>query len=99
MVHPCIFATETRFKNKIKALYLTNFKLKRAFLEKWEIIHDNSNVFTDFLCNNINSTFKLSIFPSTFKLADITPQYVKGRKALKENYGPVKIVPVLSTFF
>ena len=69
--------------------------LRRAFLEKGKKIQENWNIFANFLCNNSSSTFKLSIFPTTFKLADITPQYIEGKKVLKENYGPVKIFSVL----
>ena len=38
-------------------------------------------------------------FPEILKHADITPLYKKGRKDIKENYRPVRILPNLSKIF
>ena len=57
------------------------------------------DIFADFLCTNINSSFKSSSFPSCLKMADVTPLHKKGKKYLKENYKPVSILPVFSTVF
>ena len=43
-----------------------------------KIIEENLNIFVDFLCTNINSSFKSSSFPSCLKMADVTPLHKKG---------------------
>ena len=57
------------------------------------------DIFADFLCTNINSSFKSSSFPSCLKMVDVTPLHKKGKKDLKENYRPVSILPVFSKVF
>ena len=51
-----------------------------------KIIKENLDIFTDFLCTNINSSFKSSSFLSCLKMTDVTPLNKKGTKGLKENY-------------
>ena len=57
------------------------------------------DIFADFLCTNINSSFKSSSFPSCLKMVDVTPLHKKGKKDLKENYRAVSILPVFSKVF
>ena len=64
-----------------------------------KIIKENLDIFADFLCRNINSSFKSSSIPSCLKMADVTPLHKKGRKDLKENYRSVSILPVSSKVF
>ena len=64
-----------------------------------KIIKENLDIFADFLCRNINSSFKSSSFPSCLKMADVTPLHKKGRKDLKENYRSVSILPISSKVF
>ena len=64
-----------------------------------KIIKENLDIFADFLCTNINSSFKSSSFPSCLKMADVSPLHKKGKKDLKENYRPVSILPVFSKVF
>ena len=64
-----------------------------------KIIKENLGIFPDFLCTNINSSFKSSSFPSYLKMANVTPLHRKGKKDLKENYRPVSILPVFSEVF
>ena len=64
-----------------------------------KIIKENLDIFADFLCTNINSSFKSSSFPSCLKMADVTPLHKKGKKDLKENYRPVSILPIFSKVF
>ena len=47
-----------------------------------KIITENLGIFVDFLCTNINSSFKSSSFPSCLKMADVTPLYKRGKKDL-----------------
>ena len=53
---------------------------------------------TDYFCA-VNSSIKSSLFPLCFKTADITPNYKKGKKDLKDNYRPVSILPVFSKLY
>ena len=55
--------------------------------------------FRDFPCTSINSASKYSSFPSSLKLADVTPLHKKGRKDMKENFRPESILPALSKIF
>ena len=63
-----------------------------------KIIKENLDIFANFLCVNINSSFKSSSFPSCLKMADVTPLHKKGKKNLKENYRPVSILAIFSMF-
>ena len=64
-----------------------------------KIIHDNVDLFADFIAGSLKGTIKTSIFSSCLKLVDITPLHKKGRKDKKENYRPVSILPTLSKIF
>ena len=57
------------------------------------------DILADFLCTNINSSFKSSSFPSCLKMADLTSLPKKDKKDLKENYRPVSILPVFLKVF
>ena len=61
-----------------------------------EIIKENLDIFSNFICEGINNSIKSSIFPSCLKHADVTPLHKKCNKSLKENYRPVSILPILS---
>ena len=50
-----------------------------------KIIKENLDIFAEFLCTNINSSFKSSLLPSCLKMADVTPLHKKGKKDLIEN--------------
>ena len=60
------------------------------------IIHENADIFSDFLAESLKGIIKTYNFPNCLKLADITPWHNKGRKDNKENYRPVSILPTLS---
>ena len=49
-----------------------------------KIIKENLDIFADFLCTNINSSFKSSLFPSCLKMADVTPLHKKAKKDLRK---------------
>ena len=63
------------------------------------IIKENSDIFSNFICESINSSIKSPIFPSCFKHADVTSLHKKFNKSLKENYRPVSILPIFSKIF
>ena len=62
-------------------------------------LKENSDIFSNFLCNSFNNSIKLSTFSEILKYADITPLYKKGKKDIKGNYRPVSIFPNLSKIF
>ena len=47
----------------------------------------------------MNSSIKSFLFPSCLKTTDITTNYKKGKKDLKDNYRPVSILPVSSGLY
>ena len=62
-------------------------------------LKENSDIFSNFLCNSLNNSIKLSTFPEILKHTDIIPFYKKGKKDIKGNYRPVSILPNLSKIF
>ena len=60
------------------------------------IIHENADIFAEFLAESLKGAIKTYNFPNCLKLADITPLHKKERKDNKENYRPVSILPTLS---
>ena len=48
------------------------------------------------LCNLINASFRLGIFPNVLKIAKIVPIFKKGERTNIENYRPISILPFLS---
>ena len=60
------------------------------------IIHENADIFADYLAESLKGAIKTCNFPNCSKLADITPLHKKERKDNKENYRPVSILPTLS---
>ena len=64
-----------------------------------KVLKENSDIFSNFLCNSFNNSIKLSKFPEILKHADITPLYKKGKKDIKGNYRPVSILPNLPKIF
>ena len=64
-----------------------------------KIIKENSDIFSNFICESISNSIKSSNFPSCLKHADVTLLHKKSNKSLKENYRPVSILPILSKLF
>lgn len=78
---------------------LNKNKVSQKFDISIRIIKDNADNFSEFLRETVNSAIKTSNFPSSLKIADITPLHKKGRKNKKENYRPVNILLTLSKIF
>ena len=51
------------------------------------------------LTHIINQSLCTGIFPSTLKIAKITPIYKKGDPHLTDNYRPISLLPVMSKIF
>ena len=110
--HPSITVIKEKAKNSVFSFYeVDKDKIKKESnrlnenkaSQKSDIpikmIHDNVDIFADFIAESFKGTIKTSNFSNCLKLADITPLHKKGRKDNKENYRPVSILPTLSKIF
>ena len=50
-----------------------------------KIIKENSDIFSNLICQSFNNMIDVCIFPASLKSASITPVYKKGSKNSKEN--------------
>ena len=64
-----------------------------------KVIKDNIDIFTPILLDEFNKSLALGIFPSSMKLANITPVFKKDDRTDKSNYRPISILPNLSKIF
>ena len=46
-----------------------------------------------------NLSLKTGVFPASWKTARVTPIYKDGEKAIKSNYRPISVLPVISKLF
>ena len=104
------FKTNIKIKAISVLLKLIRNKLKKILkLDVNKVSHnsdipvkglkENSDIFSNFLCNSLNNFIKLSTFSEILKHTDITPFYRKGKKDIKGNYRPVSVLPNLSNIF
>ena len=56
-----------------------------------KLIKENSEIFADFIFENLNDSISQSVFPSALKLANITPVPKKDFKSKKDYYGPISV--------
>ena len=90
-------STKIRLKKEINRLNKNKASQKSDIPIK--IIHDNVDIFADFIAESFKGTIKTSNISNCLKLADITPLHKKGRRDNKEHYRPVSILPALSKIF
>ena len=64
-----------------------------------KVIKDNIDIFTHILLEQFNKSLALAVFPSSMKLANITPLFKKDDRTDKSNYRPISILPNLSKVF
>ena len=64
-----------------------------------KIIKKNPDIFSDILFKEFNKSLEICKFPSSLKMANVTPVYKKGNRSDKCNYRPVNILPNLSKKF
>ena len=65
--------------NKNKASQKSDIPIK--------IIHDNVDIFADFIAESFKGAIKTSNFSNYLKLADITPLHKKGEKPIRKTIG------------
>ena len=59
-------------------------------------LKDGAEVLTNPICDIINLSIKLSIFPDKFKIAKLIPLFKKGSNTDPKNYRPISLLPLLS---
>ena len=64
-----------------------------------KLIKENSDIFANFIFENLNNCISHSIFPTSMKHAIITPVHKKGPKTSKDNFRPVSILPNISKIY
>ena len=111
--HPSIIAIRSKCKDKgnFNFIEVDQKQLEKEILKldvnkasqssdiPIKVLKENSDIFSNFLCNSFNNSIKLSALPEILKHADILPLYKKGKKDIKGNYRPVSILPNLSKIF
>ena len=63
------------------------------------ILVENSDIISPFITDIYNDSKSKSEFPSSLKLADITPAHKKSDRTIDDNYRPVSILPPISKVF
>ena len=64
-----------------------------------KIVKANADLFTEILFTEFESSLEIDNFPTSMKLANVTPVHKKGSQSEKGNYRPVSILPNLSKVF
>ena len=64
-----------------------------------KVIKGNIDISTPIFLDEFNKSLALGIFPSSMKLANITPVFKKDDRTDKSNYRPISILPKLSKIF
>ena len=64
-----------------------------------KIIKENVDIFSNFVYQSFNNLIDVCIFPTSFKLENITRIFKKGPKHSNENYRTVNILPNLSKVY
>ena len=95
--HPSILAIQNNCKNWIKFAFeemdsariekeIHNLKINKTSRSSdisTKIIKENVDILAEFLWKSINRSIKSFTFPSSLKLADVTPLHKKGKKRQK----------------
>ena len=94
------FLLKTISKKDIEKEIL-NLKVAKASQDSdipTKIIKKNPDIFS-ILFKEFNKSLEICKFPSSLKMANVTPVYKKGNRSDKDNYRPVSILPNLSKKF
>ena len=57
-----------------------------------KLVQENSDVFAEFIFQNLNYGIEFSVFPANIKNANITPVHKKDSRNIESNYRPVSIL-------
>ena len=64
-----------------------------------KLIKENSEIFADFIFENLNDSISQSVFPSALKLANIAPVHKKDSKSKKDYYRLISVLPNISKIY
>ena len=94
--HPSIIAIRGKCKGNFNFIEVDQKQIEKEILKldvnkasqssdiPIKVLRENSDIFSNFLCNSVNISIKLSTFPEILEHADITHLYKKGKKMSKE---------------
>ena len=112
--HPSIRLIKENYRNTNNTFHFENVSVKDIEKElknllsseaakdtdiPTKVIKANIDIFTPILLDEFNKSLALGIFPSSMKLANITPVFKKDDRTDKSNYRPISILPNLSKVF
>ena len=112
--HPSIRLIKENYRNTNNTFHFENVSVKDIEKElknllsskaaqdtdiPTKVIKPNIDIFTPILSDEFNKSLALGIFPSSMKLANITPVFKKDDRTDKSNYRPISILPNLSKVF
>ena len=112
--HPSIRLIKENYRNTNNTFHFENVSVKDIEKElknllsskaaqdtdiPTKVIKANIDIFTPILLDEFNKSLALGIFPSSMKLANITPVFKKDDRTDKCNYRPISILPNLSKVF
>ena len=108
--HPSIRLIKENYRNTNNTFHFENVPVKEIEKElknllsskaardtdiPTKVIKDNIDIFTPILLDEFNKSLALGIFPSSMKLANITPVFKKDDRTDKSNYSSISILPNL----
>ena len=64
-----------------------------------KLIKENSDIFADFIFENLNDSISQSVFPSALKLANITLVHKNDSKSKNDHYRPISVLPNISKIY
>ena len=96
-----LLSDESKSNEKITLVEDVFKEIKRLKARKptKEMLKENADIFSAYICDFLNETIKSGKFPAILKNGDITAVFKKGFKGSKENYRPVSILPIISKIF
>ena len=112
--HPSIRLIKENYRNTNNTFHFENVSVKGIEKElknllsskaaqntdiPTKVIKANIDIFTPILLDEFNKSLALGIFPSSMKLANITPVFKTDDRTDKSNYRPISILPNLSKVF
>ena len=60
------------------------------------LLKDCGSIISKPLCDIINLSIRSGKFPSSWKIAKVTPTFKRGSRSLPENYWPISVLPIAS---
>ena len=91
------FVTDINIRNVINNIDCSKAYRKENIPPK--LLKGNIDICELFISSNINDCIENGMFPSSLKLADITPIFKNNNRFLKTNYRPISMLPTLTKIY